>query len=147
MQARHARSLLQINRRGRAVELRAMLAELEPRIAAAPDIQLQPAPDSSFARRPAPATASTWGLTVADLSATERQALRGAGGVRITAATGGADAVGLRAGDIILAVGTTEVTSVRQFEAALARVDRARALRVTVLRGGWAQFVRIPPTR
>ena len=139
--------LLKINRRGRAIELRATLAELEPRTAAAADIQLQPAPDSGLRAPAAPATASTWGLSVAELSATERQALRGAGGIRITAAAGGADAVGLRAGDIILAVGATEVTSVRQFDAVLARVDRARALRVTVLRGGWAQFVRIPPTR
>ncbi len=136
---------MQLNRRGRAMELRAALAELEPQVAAVEPRSPQPAPSEGAA--PAAATAATWGLSVAELSDAEREGLRGASGVRIAAVSAGADSVGLRAGDIILAVGGSGVTSVRQFDAALARIDRSRALPVTVVRGGWAQFVRIPPTR
>ena len=91
--------------------------------------------------------AASWGLAVAELSDADREELRGASGVKVTAVSGGARAAGLRAGDIILGVGTSEVATVGQFEAALARIDKTRPLPVTVLRGGWAQFVRIPALR
>ena len=136
--------VLQLNRRGTPMQVRATLAELAPPKAAAAAAE-QAAPEG--AAQPAAAVAAAWGLTVADLSEAERAALRGASGVKVTAVTGGAEAVGLRPGDIILAVGTSEVPTLRQFEAALARLDPARPLPVTALRGGWAQFVRIPPSR
>ena len=132
---------LQINRRGKVVDVKANLAEV--------------APQAVLAERTEPAAtdqrnsnaAKTWGLTVANLSDADRQTLRGSGGIKITAVTGGAESVGLRAGDVILGVGTSDVSDVKQFEAALARFDKTRALPMTILRGDWASFVRIPPTR
>jgi hypothetical protein len=55
--------------------------------------------------------------------------------------------LGIRAGDVILGVGTSDITDVKQFEAVLGRFEKASALPVTVLRGNWASFVRIPAAR
>ncbi len=131
---------LQINRRGKVLEFKPNLAELNPQQAAASGAER---PDSSAESRPSVA-AKTWGLTVANLTDADRVAARGVSGVRVTAVTGGAEAVGLRIGDVILAVGTADVSDVRQFDAVIGRFDKSRSLPVTVLRGEWAQFLRIP---
>jgi hypothetical protein len=86
-------------------------------------------------------------VTVANLSDAERQSLRGVGGVKVTAVAAGAEQVGLRAGDVILGVGPVDVADLKQFDAAVAKLDRSRPLPVTVLRGGWALFLRIPPSK
>ncbi len=131
---------LQLNRRGRPMEIRATLAEVTPQTAS---IERTP-PAAGEARA---GVAANWGLAVADLSDADRDQMRGASGVKITAVSGGAETAGLRAGDIILAVGASEVATVGQFEAALARIDKARPLPVMALRGGRTQFVRIPASR
>jgi serine protease Do len=123
------------------VEVKATLAEVAPQMAAAE--RTEPATTEQRSST----AAKTWGLAVTNLSDAERQKLRGSGGVKITAVSGGAEAVGLRAGDVILGVGTSDVSDVKQFEAALARFEKLRALPVTVLRGDWASFVRIPASR
>jgi serine protease Do len=127
---------LQISRRGKLMEFKPNLAELNPQQAA------NERPEGSDTRTSA--AAKVWGLTVANLTDTERQAARGVSGVRITDVAAGAEAVGLRVGDVILAVGTTDVTDLKQFDAVVAKLDKARSLPVTVLRGEWAQFLRIP---
>ena len=81
---------------------------------------------------------------MASLSDAERRALRGAGGVKVVAVAGGAEAVGMRAGDVILGVGTADVADLKQFDLVIAKADKSRPLPVTVLRGDWAQFLRIP---
>jgi membrane-associated protease RseP (regulator of RpoE activity) len=45
--------------------------------------------------------------------------------VRVTAVADAAARAGLREGDVILAVGNTEVANVREFEAAVAKADKA----------------------
>lgn len=129
---------LQCNRRGKLLDFKASLAELNPQVAAAAE-----RPEAPIEPRTAGA-AKVWGLSVANLTDAERQALRGANGVRVSAVTGGAEAAGLRAGDVIVAVGTADVTDVKQFEAVVSKLDKTKSLPVTVLRGDWAQFLRIP---
>jgi serine protease Do len=129
---------LQCNRRGKLLDFKTSLAELNPQVAAAAE-----RPEAPIEPRTAGA-AKVWGLSVANLTDAERQALRGANGVRVSAVTGGAEAAGLRAGDVIVAVGTADVTDVKQFEAVVSRLDKTKSLPVTVLRGDWAQFLRIP---
>ncbi len=132
---------LQINRRGKVIDIKTTLAEVAPQTAA-----VERSEPAATEQRTSSA-AKAWGLTVTSLSDAERQSIRSAGGVKVTEATGGAESVGVRAGDVILGVGTSDVADVKQFEAVLARFDKARALPVTVLRGNWASFVRIPATR
>jgi serine protease Do len=126
---------LQVSRRGKLMEFKPALAEMNPQVAPAerPDVE----PRNSGAGKP-------WGLAVANLTEAERQAARGVSGVRVTAVSAGAEAVGLRAGDVILAVGTTDVADLKQFETVVSKFDKTRSLPVTVLRGEWAQFLRIP---
>ena len=50
----------------------------------------------------------------------------------------------MRAGDVILGVGTADVADLKQFDLVIAKADKSRPLPVTVLRGDWAQFLRIP---
>jgi serine protease Do len=132
---------LQLNRRGKIFEVKANLAEVAPQTAVAE--RAEPPPSEQRAS----STAKTWGLTVTNLGDAERQSLRGAGGVKVTAVTGGAESIGIRAGDVILGVGTSDITDVKQFEAVLVRFEKASALPVTVLRGNWASFVRIPAAK
>jgi serine protease Do len=130
--------VLQINRRGKMMEFKPMLAEMNPQVASAADA----APESVTPR--GSNVAKPWGLTVGNLSESDRQSARGRAGVRITAVTAGAEAVGLTVGDVVLAVGTTDIADVKQFETVVAKLDKTKPMPVTVLRGEWAQFVRIP---
>ena len=128
---------LQINRRGKVMEFKPNLAEMNPQVVVNND-------RSSETEGRTSAAGKAWGLTVTNLSEAERLAARGVSGVRVTAVAAGAEAVGLRAGDIILAVGTADVADVKQFDAVVSKLDKGRPLPVTVLRGEWAQFLRIP---
>ena len=129
---------LQVNRRGKSMDVKVVLSEAEPQTAQS-EPPVPGAPDQRTSN-----AAKTWGLTVANLGDAERRALRGASGVKVAAVSGGAEAVGMRAGDVILAVGTADVSDLKQFDAVIAKADKTRPLPVTVLRGDWAQFLRIP---
>jgi serine protease Do len=132
---------LQINRRGKVIDIKASLADLGQQTASSE--RPEPAP----AEPRATGNAKAWGLAVANLTDAEHQALRASSGVKVTAVTAGAEMVGMRPGDVILGVGTSDVVDVKQFEAVLAKFDKSRPLPVTVLRGDWAQFLRIPPSK
>jgi serine protease Do len=131
--------LLQINRRGKSMELKINLTELPGNAETAATTDKEDTPDPKIST-----AAKAWGITVANLTEAERQSAGGMPGVRIQAVSGGAKAVGLRPGDVILAVGTTDVRDLKKFDAALASVDKNVALPLTVLRGDWAQFIRVP---
>jgi len=133
--------VLQINRRGKPLEIKATLAEMPAQQAAAPVERAEP-PESKGSQ-----AARAWGLVVSGLSDSERQSARVAGGVKVVSVTGGAEAVGVRAGDVILAVGDTELGDLKQFEAVVGKSDKAKPLSVTLLRNEWAQYVRIPPSK
>jgi serine protease Do len=128
--------ILQVNRRGKLMEFKPNLAELNPQVAAIDRPEVADQRTSVVAK--------VWGLTIANLTEAERQAARGVAGVRVTAVAAGAEAVGMRVGDVILAVGTDDTADTKQFDAVVARLDKTRSLPVTVLRGEWAQFLRIP---
>ena len=132
---------LKINRRGTPLDIRAGLAELKPQAAAEP-----PEPPPTGEARASDA-AKPWGLAVADLNTTDRSGLRGVDGVKVTGADGSAEAAGLRAGDVIVGIAGAAVASVRQFEAAVARLEAGRSLPVAALRDGWVRFVRIPVSK
>ena len=129
---------LQVNRRGKTMEFKVVLGELDTQVATAERAD-PAAPD-----RRTSSTAKVWGLTVANLTDAERRALRGVGGVKVVEVAAGAEAVGMRDGDVILGVGAADVVDLKQFDALIAKADKSRALPVTVLRGDWAQFLRIP---
>jgi serine protease Do len=91
--------------------------------------------------------AQSLGLTLADLTAAQKKELNLAGGVRVMTAEGAAARAGLREGDVIVAVANTEVSAVKDFEAAVAKLDKTRPVNVLFRRGEWAQYAVIRPAR
>ncbi len=87
------------------------------------------------------------GLAVGELSDAQKKELKIKGGVRIESAIEAAARAGLREGDIILSVANVEISSVKEFEAALAKHDKTKTLLVLFRRGELAQFALIKPAR
>ena len=133
------RSSLTVLRRGSTRDLSVQVAELEAERpetrAAAPEPK--PAPSSSAVQ--------ALGLTLSELSADDAKTLKLKGGVRIVGVTGPATRAGLREGDVIVAVANSEVTSVKDVEAALARLDKNKPVSLLLRRGEWAQYAVVRP--
>jgi serine protease Do len=67
--------------------------------------------------------------------------------VRVEAAVEAAARAGLREGDVIVQVANSEVLSVKDFDAVVAKLDKSKAVNVLFRRGEWTQFVVIRPGR
>ena len=133
------RSTLTVFRRGANRDIAVTIAEIE-------------AEDSAAAGKPdKPAAASgagkLLGLAVSDLTAAQKKELKLKGGVRVDAATEGAARAGVKEGDVILSIGNTEVSNVREFDAAIGKLDRSKVASVLVRRGDWAQYLLIRPAK
>ena len=89
--------------------------------------------------------ASQLGLAVSDLTEAQKKELKLKGGVKVDAATGAAARAGLREGDVILAMANVEVANLKEFESALAKADKSKAVSVLFRRGDWAQYALIRP--
>ena len=126
-------SALKVFRRGAYKDLKVTVAELD-------------APTSTAAKSaPTKLAANALGLSLVDLNAAQKRELRQSGGVLVEKVQGPAARAGLRPGDVILSVANVQVADVKQFEATLAKVDKARPVSVLVRRGEWAQYVVIRP--
>ncbi len=126
-----SRATLQVFRRGAYRDLTVAVAEFE---AEKPVAQ-------SKADKPAPAAKSALGLALADLTDTQKRELKLRGGVRVEAADGAAAKAGVREGDIIISVDNTDVTDVKQFNAAVAKSDKSKPLSLLVRRGDTVNFL------
>ncbi len=126
---------LTVFRRGATKDLKVTVAEIEPeKVAeAAPE---KKAPVAKIAHL---------GLSLSDLSETQKKEARVRSGVRVDAAVDAAARAGIREGDLILAVANTEVSSVQVFESLMARIDKTRPVSVLIRRGDGAQYVLIRP--
>ncbi|MGC4366237.1 DegQ family serine endoprotease [Hydrogenophaga sp. R2] len=135
------RSSVTVLRRGSQRDLSITVAELEPD---RPETRAS-APEPKAA--PVTPALQNLGLALAELTAAERKELGLKGGVRIASADGAAARAGLREGDVILAIGNTEVASAKEVETVMARIDKARPVTVLFRRGDWAQYAVIRPQR
>ncbi|RYF79499.1 MAG: DegQ family serine endoprotease [Comamonadaceae bacterium] len=126
-------------RRGSMRDLSVTVAEVEPDQAArAPRAREESEPAAT-----ASAAAKSLGLVVNDLTAEQKKELKLRGGVRVQASAESAQRAGLREGDVILSVGNTEVASVKEFDAAVAKAEKGKPLSVLYRRGEWAQYALI----
>ena len=132
------KSTITVFRRGSTKDLAVTVAEIEADSAPSKG---RDAPDT----KPKGVTGQVYGLVVSDLPEAQKKELKIKSGVRIDAATEGAARAGLREGDVIIAVGNTEVASVRELEAVLAKHDKKKSLNVLYRRGDWTQFAVIRP--
>jgi serine protease Do len=133
-----SRATLQVFRRGATRDLTVTVAEFE---ADRPTRRAQAEPG------PAPAPKNALGIAASDLTEAQKRELNLKGGVRVDAVEGAAARAGLREGDVILSVGNAEVADMKQFAAAVAKVEGARAVSVLVRRGEWVNYLVIRPGR
>jgi serine protease Do len=134
------RTSMTIFRRGGSKDLSVTVAELEA------EKQVRPTTDKEEKPKGSPAAQSI-GLSVSELTEAQKRELKIKGGVRVDAATDGAARAGIREGDIILSIGNTEIGSVKEFDAVVAKVDRKKAIPVLVRRGELATYLLIRPAR
>ena len=133
-----SKASLTIFRRGKQQQLAITVADVPT-----DESQLAQASEESSAT----ANAKTLGLRVTDLTAAQKKALGVRGGVQVAEASGPAARAGMRPGDVVLAIANTEVASVKDFEAALAKADQSKPVNVLVRRDAWAQYLLIRPQK
>ena len=135
------KSVVTVFRRGAAKDLGVTIAEIEPekpKVKAADKTPEAPKPSGA---------GQVVGLSVAELTSEQKKELKLKGGVRVTAVADASARAGLRDGDVIVAIANIEVNTVPEFEAALAKADKTKAINVLLRRGEMAQFVLIRPAR
>lgn len=129
---------LTVWRRGAYKDLRLTVVALEEeKVAKAAGSEKPPAKPSGAAQ--------AFGLTLRELDAEEKAELKLRGGLVVLDASGAAARAGLGEGDVILAVANREVLGLKDFEAALAGLDKGRAVNLLVRRGDWVQYFVIRP--
>jgi serine protease Do len=129
---------LQLFRKGKTVELQVTVAEL-------------PA-DKAQARRnggekpPATEKANALGMVVSDVPADKLKELRIRGAVQVDGVDGPAARVGVRPGDLILAINNTEITNSKQFNDLVSKLDAKSKVLLLVRRGDQSTFLIIRPS-
>jgi serine protease Do len=132
------RANLTVFRRGSNKELSITIGEFEAEKVASKKPEKEEKPKSST-------VGQSLGLTLSDLTDAMKKELKLKGGVKVDAATDAAARAGLLEGDVILAVANTEISNLKEFESAVAKADKGKALNVLFRRGEWAQYALIRP--
>lgn len=133
------RSTLTVFRRGGTKDLTVTVGELEAeKQAKKPEKEDKPKISSAV---------QALGLTVSDLNEAQKKEFKVKGGVKVDAAADAAARAGLREGDVILAIGNTEVSNAKEFESVMAKQDKSKAVNVLFRRGEWTQYALIRPAR
>ena len=134
------KATLQVFRRGAYRDLGVVVAELEPERSAGKR------PVEGEAVKPS-AVVSSFGLAVSDLMDVQRRELKVKNGVRVDTAEGVAARAGITMGDVIVTVDNVEITGAKQFDAVMAKLDKAKPVTLLVRRGEAASFLILRPLR
>jgi len=134
------RSALTVYRRGSYKDLTVTVAEIEADKPVKKEVDKNDKPKVSSA-------AEAIGLAVSELTDAQKKERKIKGGVKVDAASDAAARAGLREGDVITQIGNVEVANIKEFEAALAKIDKNKAVNVLIRRGEWAQYAVIRPAR
>jgi len=89
--------------------------------------------------------ANSLGLSVGEIGESQKRELKLRAGVRVESAEGAAARAGLRAGDLILSVDNVEIGSVKQFQAQIAKLDKAKVISMVVRRADAVTIVLLKP--
>jgi serine protease Do len=132
------KSTLTIFRRGATKELSIVIAEMEPEKVAKRSAEPEEKPKAAN-------SVQGLGLVVADLTEAQKSELKIKGGVRVESLQEPALKAGLREGDVILAVGNIEIAQAKDFVAAVAKMDKSKAVSVLFRRGDLTRFALVKP--
>jgi serine protease Do len=127
-------------RRGATKELAVTVAEIEPEKTAQKAPEREEKPKAS-------AAGQALGLAVSELNDALKKELKIKGGVKVDTSADAAARAGLREGDVIVAIANVEVDNVKEFDTAIAKVDRSKPVNVLFRRGEWAQYAVIRAAR
>ena len=134
------RSALTVFRRGSYKDLSVTVAEIEVDKPTRKANEPEEKPKTSSAGQ-------ALGMSVSDLTEAQKKELKLKGGVRVDAVADAAVRAGMREGDVLVAIANTEINTVKEFEAAVAKLDKSKPVNVLFRRGEWAQYAVIRPTR
>lgn len=134
------RSVLTVFRRGSYKDLTVTIAEIEA------DKPVRKAADKEEKPK-ASSAGQSLGLAVSELSEAQKKELKIKGGVKVDTVADAAARAGLREGDVIVAIANTEVATMKEFETAVSKLDKNKAVNVLFRRGEWAQYAVIRPAR
>lgn len=133
-----AKTSLQLFRRGQTRDVAVTVVEFEPdrprRVAQGSEPQ------------PVPQAKTAIGLAVSDLTEAQKKELKLRGGVRVESVEGAAARAGVREGDVIVTLDNAEVIDAKQFNAQVAKLDKAKPVSVMVRRGDWTNYLVIRPS-
>jgi serine protease Do len=135
-----SKSTLTVFRRGSTKELSVTVGEFE-------DEKVSKKPAAKDTKPKVATAAQSWGLVVSDLTDAAKKEFKLKGGVKVDSVTDAAERAGLREGDVISSIANTEVNSVKDLEAVLAKTDKSKTINVLFRRGDWAQFALIKPSK
>lgn len=135
------KTTLTVFRKGTSRDLTITVAELPS------DKDVQVASQGSTERsKPAASGLSSLGLVVSDLSAAQRKELDlKQVGVKVESVRNAAARAGLRPGDILLSVAGVDVTSAKDLESTLSKLDKSKPVLVQFLRDDWSRYTTIRP--
>jgi serine protease Do len=119
-------------RKGAQRDLKVTVAELQPEQAASARTREAP--------KPAMPT-NALGLVVSDLAADRQKELGIRAGVQVDGVDGLAAAAGIRPGDVITQLNSTEVQNARQFNDAVGKLDPKKDVALLVRRGDSSRFL------
>ena len=135
-----SKSALTVFRRGSYKDLTVVIAEIEA------DKVAVKAPERDEKPK-ATAAVQLLGLTVTDITEAQKKEFKVKSGVKVETATEASARAGLREGDVIVAIANMEIGNVKEFDAAVAKIDKSKAVNVLFRRGEWAQYALIRPSR
>jgi serine protease Do len=101
-------------------------------------------PDGDSAKPPA---VSSIGIAVSELTDVQKRELKVKNGVRVERSEGAAARAGIRENDVILSVDNVEVTSAKQFETVMGKLDKSKPVTMLIRQGDGAKFVIVRPVK
>ena len=134
------KAVVTVFRRGSTRDLSVTIAEVE----ADKPLRKVSKPES---KPPVAGPAQALGLAISEITDAQKKELKIKGGVKIDAIEGAAARAGLREGDVIVSIANSEITGVKEFETALAKIDKSKTVTLLFRRGELAQFAMIRPAR
>ena len=134
------KAVVTVFRRGTTRDFPITIAEIEPE----KPVQKVSKPE---VKPPVAGPAQVFGLAISEITDAQKKELKVKGGVKVDTVEGAAARSGLREGDVIVSMANAEITSVKEFEAALAKVDKFKSVTLLFRRGELAQFAVIRPAR